>query len=88
MDVGEVLGTVKCSITVPWLENSHFKAVRVYKKGQAAQISVAAGAVEAGNGEFVYLVTGQEASKAFGSLPRAVDYAVIGRVDDVCLGPR
>ena len=83
MDIGEVLGTVKCSATAPPLADIRFKAVRVYTNGQLKGIAVAGGAVDADNGEFVYLISSREAAKAFGTWPETVDYAVIGRVEDI-----
>ena len=83
MHVGEVLGTVTCAVAAPPLTDIRLKAVRVYQNGQPAGVAVAGGAVDAANGEFVYLMTGWEAAYAFGVWPETVDYAVIGRVEDV-----
>ena len=83
MHIGEVLGTVTCTVTAPTLADLPLKAVRIYEKGQPMGVAVAGGTVDASNGEFVYLMTGREAARAFGVWLETVDYAVIGRVEDV-----
>ncbi len=83
MTIGEVLGTVICTVTAPSLADMRLNAVRVYEDGKPVRVAVAGGKAKADIGEFVYLMSAQEAAHSFGVYPETVDCAVIGRVEDV-----
>ena len=85
MYLGHVVGTVVATQKSVGLEGQKLLLVdRVDQKGKALGVrEVAVDVVQAGVGDFVYLVGSREASLALEPTFVPVDAAVVGIVDDV-----
>ncbi len=89
MYLARVTGTVVATQKVAGMEGVRLLMVeQVDEAGVAVGApQVATDAVQAGEGELVYVVTGREASLALDDTFVPVDLAIVGQVDDVMTVP-
>ena len=83
MFYGKVVGSVVCTEKDKQL--SGMKLLVVQKTNYAAEdegsLIVAADAVQAGVGDFVFMAKGKEGSLAFGDLTHPLDAVIVGIID-------
>ena len=83
MQIGEVIGSVVCTVKDENLQGIKLKVVRMYENGKPGKVVVAADAIRtSGNGDFVYLISSKEAAMAFRQDLMPVDVAIMGFVDE------
>ena len=83
MQIGEVLGSIVCTIKDDYLKGMGLKIVRLYENGKPVKLVVAGDALwTSGNGDFVYLISSKEAAIAFHKELMAVDLAIMGFADE------
>ncbi|MFH2001833.1 MAG: EutN/CcmL family microcompartment protein [Planctomycetota bacterium] len=87
MFLGRVTGRVVCTVRYPGLEGVKFLVVQpVDEKGEPTEKPiVAADAVQAGEGELVFLVGGREASMALPERFVPIDATIIGHVEQLAV---
>ena len=85
MYLGEVRGTVVATVKYPGLEGRKLLLVQPVDKARrpVGSVEVAVDTVQAGEGDFVYLVGSREAALTLDPSFVPVDAAVVGIVDDV-----
>ncbi len=85
MYLGEVIGTVVASAKTPGLEGAKLLLVQPLNEDRkpAGAKQVAVDTVQAGVGDFVYLVGSREAALACQPTFVPVDAAIVGIVDDL-----
>ncbi len=88
MYLGEVRGTVVATRKIEGIEGKKLLLVQPVNKSRVpvGPVEVAVDTVQAGVGDFVYLVGSREASLALDRWFVPVDSAIVGIVDDVDAG--
>lgn len=88
MYLGEVRGTVVASVKYAGLEGRKLLLVQPVdgRRKPVGSLEVAVDTVQAGPGDFVYLVGSREAALALDPSFVPVDAAIVGIVDDVDAG--
>jgi ethanolamine utilization protein EutN len=88
MYLGEVCGTVVASVKYEGLEGRKLLLVQPVDRHRKPNgpLEVAVDTVQAGQGDFVYLVGSREAALALDPWFVPVDSAIVGIVDDVDRG--
>jgi len=90
MYLGEVRGNVVASVKYEGLEGKQLLLVQPVDRHRApvGSLEVAVDTVQAGVGDFVYLVGSREAALALDPTFVPVDAAIVGIVDSVDIDPR
>lgn len=85
MYLGEVRGTVVATVKYPGLEGRKLLLVQPVdnERRPVGALEVAVDTVQAGDGDFVFLVGSREAALALDPSFVPVDAAIVGFVDDV-----
>jgi len=87
MFLGRVTGRVVCTIRYPGLEGIKFLVVQPVDENMQSigDPIVAADAVQAGEGELVFLVGGREASMALPERFVPIDATIVGHVEQLAV---
>lgn len=90
MYTGKVIGTIVCSQKYETLVGKKILLVQVIENGKPTKQTIALDGIGvAGEGDFVYLVSGREAALPFGKMTDTpVDATIIGIVDSINIDPK